>query len=121
MAENFKDLAKELQGEFLIECSDLLSSLEANLIRYEQKKDQSTLNSALRDLHSIKGSSKAVGFETLSGFAHKLEDYISKNTKTINISFCLKAKDQMEIFIDTQKTQDNEKASQPMKLFKWQY
>lgn len=116
---NFDDLAKELQAAFKIECSELLSSLEGSLIQFEQKKDTNTFNSIQRDLHSIKGGSKAVGFEVLCAFTHKLEDYVAKNKNSININFCLSAKDAMENFIKNHGSTLENSSIQQMQQFKW--
>ncbi len=119
MSDISNELAKELQATFIIECTELLISLESNLIRYEKNKNDTTLNGILRDLHSIKGSSKAVGFENLSKFTHGIEDYVIKHQTSININFCLTAKDQIESFIELQKSEKPDKANQILQAFKW--
>lgn len=116
---NLDDLVKELQAGFKIECSDLLSSLEGNLIQFEQKKDTNTFNSIQRDLHSIKGGSKAVGFEALCTFVHKFEDYVAKNKNNVNINFCLSAKDSMENFIKDHGSDRESSSILAMQQFKW--
>lgn len=119
MSDSSNDLAKELQATFIVECSELLTSLESNLILYEKNRNRDILNEILRDLHSIKGSSKAVGFEALTKFVHSLEDYVSKYQTLLNINFCLKAKDQMAKFIEYQKYEKLENATKIMQTFKW--
>lgn len=64
---------------FAAEAADLLDSYEAALMALEEEPENPTehVASAFRSLHTIKGSGTMLGLESLSTFAHRLENYFS--------------------------------------------
>lgn len=70
-----QDKELEIQLQFLDEASDYLSALDTALLGLNNSGiDIDKINAALRSAHSIKGGAGMMGFQTLSDFAHRLED-----------------------------------------------
>ncbi len=66
---------EQLKQKFLEEASELLVSLEEGLLNLDKNRDDAdSVNQVFRVMHSLKGSGAMFGFDTLSSFAHKLED-----------------------------------------------
>lgn len=71
------DFFAEIQESFLQEASDLLISVEALSLRVEKNEGrESAFEELARLAHNFKGSGKAVGFEHISKFGHRIEDLI---------------------------------------------
>ncbi|MCX6117548.1 MAG: chemotaxis protein CheA [Proteobacteria bacterium] len=72
-----EDSIKEIQDSFLMEAHDLLSKVESLSLSIERdRNDIKAFEELARLAHNFKGSGKAVGFDHISKFAHKIEDYI---------------------------------------------
>jgi two-component system, chemotaxis family, sensor histidine kinase and response regulator PixL len=70
-----QDKELEIQLQFLDEAQEYLDALETALFEITQYgTDSERINAALRAAHSIKGGAGMMGFQTLSRFAHLLED-----------------------------------------------
>jgi two-component system, chemotaxis family, sensor histidine kinase and response regulator PixL len=70
-----QDKELEIQLQFLDEAQEYLDALETALFEITQHgTDSERINAALRAAHSIKGGAGMMGFQTLSQFAHLLED-----------------------------------------------
>lgn len=71
------DFFAEIQESFLHEAIDLLTSVEALSLRVEKndRRDEA-FEELARLAHNFKGSGKAVGFEHISKFGHRIEDLI---------------------------------------------
>lgn len=70
-----QDKELEIQLQFLDEAADYLSTLETAVLGLTYSGiDIDKINAALRSAHSIKGGAGMMGFQTLSGLAHRLED-----------------------------------------------
>ncbi|HZS08153.1 MAG TPA: chemotaxis protein CheA [Blastocatellia bacterium] len=62
---------------FLVESEEHLREMEEALIALENRPDdQETLDTIFRVAHTVKGGASCLGFETLTGFAHVLEDLL---------------------------------------------
>jgi len=67
----------EIQDSFLQEALDLLQKVESLSLNLEKNPDNvETYEELARLAHNFKGSGKAVGFDHISKFAHKVEDYV---------------------------------------------
>ena len=67
-------MLEKLNSVFLEEASDLLSSLEDNLLSLESDPENNELISAVfRVMHTIKGSAGMFGFDDISKFTHEIE------------------------------------------------
>src|SRR5581483_7109830 len=62
---------------FLVESQEHLREMEASLMALEDRPDdQEVQRTIFRLAHTIKGSASCFGFETITGFAHVLEDLL---------------------------------------------
>ncbi len=59
---------------FIFEMSQLLESLEQNIIRGEAGYSESEINEIFRIMHTIKGSAAMMKFDSISSVAHAIED-----------------------------------------------
>lgn len=67
----------EIKKDFLVEARDLLAGTERCFLNLEKNcEDPENLNQLFRLAHNLKGTSKAVGFEDLSDFTHRLESLL---------------------------------------------
>lgn len=85
--DDFGEMAEYLQV-FIDESTEELDYLvEAMLVLEKDPSNASSLQSAFRMLHSLKGSCGMMGFETAGNFAHQLEDHFESyrsGAKVIN-------------------------------------
>lgn len=66
---------EELKNKFFEEAFELLETLEAGLLDLDKDRENSEyINQVFRVMHSLKGSGAMFGFDTLSSFAHELEN-----------------------------------------------
>lgn len=68
----------EIIQTFIEEAQDLLQSINNQFNKWQTSQDPQLLSSMLRDLHTFKGSSRMVGFVSLSGYIHALEQVVQK-------------------------------------------
>jgi len=73
-----KDELEEIIGEFITETADLVDGAVRDLVGLEKDPSAEAINSVFRCVHTIKGTSGFLGFDTLSGLAHKAEDLLGK-------------------------------------------
>ena len=94
-SENILQHDPELLKQFVIESEELLSSIEEDLISFEQDtSDVEKFNSVFRNFHSFKGNCGFFGFSDLEQLCHKCEtifDYLRGNSsgfdQSINSNF----------------------------------
>lgn len=68
----------ELKNDFLCEADEALAVAEIQFLDLEKSTNKKeTLNTIFRLAHNLKGTSRAVGFEELADFTHKLESLLS--------------------------------------------
>ncbi len=73
------ELAEQLRLAFLEEASELLSNAEQAFLKLEEMKDDpAIIDQIFRLAHNLKGSARAVGFDQIGNFTHKLESFILK-------------------------------------------
>jgi len=64
---------------FIVECDELLSSMESALLVLEkQPQDNDSINAVFRAAHTIKGSSGMFGYSGVVAFTHVLENFLEK-------------------------------------------
>ena len=69
----------ELMSIFQVESEEILERIFESLHQYEKTPENRELSAALyRDLHSIKGALRMVGFNSLQDIIHKIEDIFEK-------------------------------------------
>ncbi|MDJ0704116.1 MAG: Hpt domain-containing protein, partial [Leptolyngbyaceae cyanobacterium MO_188.B28] len=69
-----QDKESEIRLQFLDEAQEYLGTLESAMLGIASGIDIDKINASLRAAHSIKGGAAMMGFQTLSEFAHRLED-----------------------------------------------
>ncbi|MGL5872069.1 MAG: response regulator [Xenococcaceae cyanobacterium] len=71
-----QDKERQLRLHFLDEAQEYLNAIELGAVRLSSTKiDDRRIDGILRAAHSIKGSAAMMGYEQLSHFAHRLEDF----------------------------------------------
>jgi len=106
-----------LRQKFVEEASDLLVSLEENLLQLEKvPTDSSLMNEVFRLMHTLKGTSGMFGFEQIGEFTHYLENIydLARNQQlalTQQVLTCsLAAVDHLrELLVDVELQQPNNK------------
>jgi two-component system chemotaxis sensor kinase CheA len=78
MEENIieKDEMKEIVEEFIVEANELAEKAIQDIVAIENNPDEEIVNSIFRAVHTMKGTSSFLGFNTLSTLAHKSEDVL---------------------------------------------
>jgi len=101
MSDSMKDFFAE-------EAQEIFESVESILIRVEEHGSFITedINALFRDMHTLKGSSNAVGFEYFSRYVHYLETFmedIRSSKQIVNpkvIDFIIDSSDEMQIIFE---------------------
>ena len=101
---------EELRAAFFQQAAEILENLPEHIMRIETSPDEADTSAVedgwralKRDLHTLKGDSKAMGFSGLSAFAHTVEDLIADikdkaaDKKTIDLLF--ECSDALKTFI----------------------
>lgn len=70
------DFWLEVIDDYVAECSELLEDMEAQLLSSDGM-NQELANEIFRPLHSFKGSSASIGFNTITEVAHSAENLLS--------------------------------------------
>ena len=104
----------ELKNGFLEEAQQLLSDAEQCFLLLESNPtDTPTLEKIFRIAHNIKGSSKAVGFDSLGAFTHEFETFMLKCKSgqipiyPSTVSLLLKCNDHIRQWLDALKSDFN--------------
>ena len=73
---------EELIGDFLVETSEIVDSLDHDLVELEHRQnDLDLLNKIFRGAHTMKGSSSFLGFNKLALLTHNAEEVLNKLRK----------------------------------------
>lgn len=76
--KNMPDI-KELYGEFIEECKELIEGMARELVDLEKNpSDEELINKIFRSAHSMKGNAGFIGLTNLSELAHKMENVLGK-------------------------------------------
>ncbi|MGD0234014.1 MAG: chemotaxis protein CheA [Syntrophorhabdales bacterium] len=76
-----KDELEEIIGEFITETVELVDGAIRDLVSLEEDPSCQAINSVFRTVHTIKGTSGFLGFNTLTDLAHRTEDVLGKLRK----------------------------------------
>jgi two-component system chemotaxis sensor kinase CheA len=108
------DFEEELKQGFLEEASQLLADTEQCFLLIEANpEDRATVEKIFRLAHNIKGSSRAVGFESLGAFTHEFESFLIRckggevPIDGRSVSLLLKCNDHINQFIQALKADLN--------------
>ena len=73
------EIPPELLEVFMLEAEDHLKNITVFLSSLKQNPDQKdVIQSLRRSVHTLKGSSAAVGFRVVSTLAHRMEDLLDR-------------------------------------------
>ena len=82
MSEQELVFEQEMVEIFLEEAGEILEQLEEDLLELEKDPgNREVIDSVFRSAHTIKGSAALTGLNSISGFAHALEDVLDKIRK----------------------------------------
>jgi two-component system, chemotaxis family, sensor kinase CheA len=70
------DEMREIINDFIVESSELIENVIQDIVTIEENHDDEVVNGIFRAVHTIKGTSSFLGFNTLAGLAHKGEDLL---------------------------------------------
>jgi two-component system chemotaxis sensor kinase CheA len=77
-----KDEMQELVGDFIVETTEIIETLDQDLVELEHRKtDLDLLNKIFRGAHTMKGSSSFLGFDKLSAVTHHAEEILNRLRK----------------------------------------
>jgi chemotaxis protein histidine kinase CheA len=98
------EFLETLRTEFLDSAPGELDQWEESLLTYERKGDEAALKDLKRQVHSMKGSSQAIGFVETGEFCHLFEQWLDNNlsvkTRTQIVSHCLSVVDHFRRYFD---------------------
>ena len=60
-----RDEMQEIIDEFIVESSELMDHVIQDIVTIEQSQDEEMINGIFRAVHTIKGTSSFLGFNTL--------------------------------------------------------
>ncbi len=75
------DEMKEIIDDFIVESNELIEKVVQDIVEIEKNPDDEIINGIFRAVHTIKGTSSFLGFNTLSNFSHKAEDVLGRIRK----------------------------------------
>jgi two-component system, chemotaxis family, sensor kinase CheA len=76
-----RDEMQEIIDEFIVESGELMDHVIQDIVTIEQSQDEEMINGIFRAVHTIKGTSSFLGFNSLSQLAHKAEDVLGSIRK----------------------------------------
>lgn len=68
---------QELRSAFFAQAEDIIDNLQQKIIAIEENPDEENWKAFKRSFHTLKGDAMAMGYNSLSAFAHKVEDFIA--------------------------------------------
>jgi two-component system chemotaxis sensor kinase CheA len=94
----------DLRAIFFSQAEEIRENLPRYIIAIEENPDEENWGALKRAFHTLKGDSKAIGFNSLSTFAHKVEDLIAelkdKGPDRSSIDLLFECSDAYEVFLD---------------------
>ncbi len=78
MADQYleNDEMREIINDFIVESSELIEKVIQDIVTIEENHDDEVVNGIFRAVHTVKGTSSFLGFNSLAGLAHKGEDLL---------------------------------------------
>lgn len=73
MNQDDQDFLESLRKDFIDETFDLLLKCEESLLNFEKNFDRTYFQEYMRIIHSIKGSARAVEFDSIASTIHLIE------------------------------------------------
>ncbi len=109
-----RDEMQEIIDEFVAESGELMDNVIQDIVTIEKNQDEEMINGIFRAVHTIKGTSSFLGFNTLSELAHKAEDVLGlmrkgeMKTDQETADILLEAFDLIKMMIDDIRSQGSE-------------
>jgi chemotaxis protein histidine kinase CheA len=104
-----------LKKDFLDESRLELDAWEENLLDYDSDGDSSYLDDFKRQVHSMKGSSAAIGLVEANQILHELENWLQRAQSGMSrkdmVTSALKFVDQMRVYCSALANKDNAKVT----------
>jgi two-component system chemotaxis sensor kinase CheA len=75
------DEMREIIDDFIVESNELIEKVVQDIVEIEKNPDDELVNGIFRAVHTIKGTSSFLGFNTLSNLSHKAEDVLGRIRK----------------------------------------
>lgn len=75
------DEMREIIDDFIVESIELIEKVVQDIVEIEKNPDDEIINGIFRAVHTIKGTSSFLGFNTLSNLSHKAEDVLGRIRK----------------------------------------
>lgn len=101
---------QDLKISYFAQADEIIDDLQQQIMEVEKNPSDENWRALKRSFHTLKGDSKAMGFNALATFAHKIEDLIIDiKNKTPDRSFfdlMFECVDLFKIYVD--KTADNQ-------------
>lgn len=79
MNDEDQEFLDSLRKDFIDEAFDLLLKCEESLLNFEKKFDEIYFREYMRIIHSIKGSARAVEFDSIASTIHLIESLGQKS------------------------------------------
>jgi two-component system chemotaxis sensor kinase CheA len=79
MSQN--DEMREIIDDFIVESNELIEKVVQDIVEIEKNPDDELVNGIFRAVHTIKGTSSFLGFNTLSNLSHRAEDVLGRIRK----------------------------------------
>ena len=79
MSQN--DEMREIIDDFIVESNELIEKVVQDIVEIEKNPDDELINGIFRAVHTIKGTSSFLGFNTLSNLSHRAEDVLGRIRK----------------------------------------
>jgi two-component system chemotaxis sensor kinase CheA len=110
-----RDEMQEIIDEFITESRELMDNVIQDVVTIEQSQDDEMINGIFRAVHTIKGTSSFLGFNSLAELAHKAEDVLGLvrkgelTTDQETADVLLEAFDLIKLIIDDIRSHGTEK------------
>lgn len=75
------DEMREIIDDFIVESNELIEKVVQDIVEIEKNPDDEIINGIFRAVHTIKGTSSFLGFNTLSNLSHRAEDVLGRIRK----------------------------------------
>jgi len=97
---------EEIINDFIVEANELIENAIHDILLIEKNFDDECINSIFRSVHTLKGTSSFLGFNTLTNLTHKAEDLLGKIRKkeippaTQIVNIILESLDLMKLLVE---------------------
>ncbi len=108
MNDEDQEFLESLRCDFVIEASEMLAKCEESLLNYEVEFNISFYQEYMRFIHSMKGSARAVEFNTFASTIHNIESIGQKSKDQQFVELSLKLIDEMKEVVNLMKSRDYE-------------